>query len=73
MARYKPRSAIYKLDYVSYWNNKGEYGKIRASRMRDRKSRRFIKWYTKKQERHRRYGQGYCPCCGRGSSDYYDY
>lgn len=53
---------IYKQDYVSYWNSKGEYGKERVRRMFERKKKRYNQSRKRRQDR-RNY---YCPYCGRG-------
>lgn len=37
------RSIRYKQDYVSYWNGKGQYGKVRVLRMMIRKKKRYEK------------------------------
>ena len=37
----------YKQDYVSYWEGKGEYGKMRVLRMRIRKKKRYDKMKNK--------------------------
>lgn len=41
------RKLFYKQDYVSYWNDKGEYGKMRVLRMRIRKQKRYDKMKNK--------------------------
>jgi len=56
------------MDYVSYWNSKGTYGKTRVERMQDRKQKRALK--LKKRQENRRLS--YCPHCGR-YGDRYDY
>ncbi len=37
------RGIKYKDDYVTHWENQGEYGRIRVLRMRIRKQKRFDK------------------------------
>lgn len=41
------RGIKYKLDYVSYWNSKGDYGRMRVLRMRIRKQKRYDKMKNK--------------------------
>jgi hypothetical protein len=43
------RGLTYKEDYVSFWNKKGDYGKNRVKAMRQRKQKRFEKWYEKRK------------------------
>jgi hypothetical protein len=47
---------MYNQDYVSYWNNKGDYGEIRVKRMLRRKKKRYEKMLEKKKSNARRYG-----------------
>lgn len=49
--RKRNRNLIYNLDYISFWKQKGEYGKERISRMRERKRKRFEAWHQRKQRR----------------------
>lgn len=32
---------MYKLDYITFWKQKGLYGETRVARMRERKRKRF--------------------------------
>jgi hypothetical protein len=47
----RKRKIVYLLDYITFWNNKGDYGKERVRRMRERKRKRFEKWHQRKQRR----------------------
>lgn len=46
----------YPVDYVSYWNAKGEYGKERVRRMLDRKHKRVKKHIENRKNNAKRYG-----------------
>jgi hypothetical protein len=41
----------YPKDYVSFWNEKGDYGKVRASRMLIRKKKRYEKQVERRKNR----------------------
>jgi hypothetical protein len=47
----RKRKIVYLLDYITFWNNKGDYGKERVRRMRERKRKRFEKWFERKKRR----------------------
>ncbi len=47
----RKRRTIYSVDYISFWKQKGSYGEIRISRMRERKRKRFEEWHQRKQRR----------------------
>jgi len=49
--RKKARGLRYKLDYIAFWKTKGIYGQTRIDRMRERKRRRFEKWFERKKQR----------------------
>lgn len=49
--RKKSRILRYKLDYITFWKQKGQYGETRVSRMRERKRKRFEAWHQRKQRR----------------------
>jgi hypothetical protein len=54
----RKRWIIRDLDYVTFWNQKGEYGKERVFRMRNRKRKRFEAWYQRRQRRGWFYDKG---------------
>lgn len=43
MRKLTPKRINYKQDYISYWNNKGEYDEERVRRMLIRKRKRWSK------------------------------
>lgn len=47
----KSRDLRYKLDYITFWNQKGLYGEIRISQMKKRKIKRYEKWVQRKQRK----------------------
>lgn len=64
----RKRKITYKLDYITFWNQKGLYGEIRVSQMRKRKQRRYQKWTERRQRRGFFYDRGHG--CMRQVCDY---